>query len=41
MTVEERIISIQLLEMIKSDPRYAQFIGVEAKMITKGEVNNE
>ena len=41
MTVEERILSIQIMEMIKNDPKYAQFIGVEAKNIVKGEKLND
>ena len=41
MTVAERILAIQLMEMIKKDPQYAKQIGVEAKMVVKGENNNE
>ena len=41
MTVEERILSIQIMEMIKNDPQYAQFIGIEGKNIPKGEKHNE
>lgn len=37
MTVEERILSIQIMEMIKNDPRYAQFIGLEGKNVLKKE----
>ena len=41
MTVAERILAIQLMEMIKKDPQYAKQISVEAKMVVKGENNNE
>lgn len=41
MTVKERILAIQLMEMIKKEPQYARQIGVEGKMVLKGENNNE
>lgn len=41
MTVQERILAIQLMELIKKDPHHAGQIGVEAKMVSKGENNNE
>lgn len=35
MTVQERILAIQLLEMIKKDFAYADKIGIEGRMVTK------
>ena len=40
MTVRERILAIQLMEMIKKDPQYAEKIGVEAKMTSREEASN-
>ena len=41
MTVEERILTIQLMEMIKKDSQYAEQIGVEVKMTSREEDNND
>lgn len=41
MTVKERILALQLIEMIKKDPDYAKAIGVDAKMVAKGETKND
>ena len=41
MTVQERILSIQLMEMIKENPKFANEIGIEAKLKTKGETIDE
>lgn len=41
MTVQERILSIQLMEMIKENPKFANEIGIEAKIKTKGVTSDE
>ena len=41
MTVQERILAIQLMEMIKNDPQYAGQIGIEGKMVSREEDNND
>ena len=41
MTVQERILAIRLMEMIKKDPQYAGQIGVEEKMTSREETGND
>ena len=41
MTVQERILALQLLEMIKNNPSYTNKIGVEGRMVTKEKNKND